>query len=575
MTEYMHEYSRWKKHVTDEALASELEAMDGNEDEILFRFGSALSFGTAGIRGTMAPGRNAMNIYTVAQATTALAQWINEQGKGDRGVIIGYDSRINSSLFAKTAAAVLAEYKVKVYLYDSLRPTPMVSFGTRYLGCAAGITITASHNPKEYNGYKVYYEDGAQIDETIAADIQRRIAKIDFFDDLVFGDFDMSLADGTIKYVGEELDEIYKSLVLGQRVNADAVPAVADKLKIVYSPFHGTGYRLVPEVLRECGLKYLYTVDAQMIPDGNFPTVASPNPENAEGFALGIELANKVGADLIIATDPDADRVGVMARTKDGDFTTITGNQMGALLIDYILTAYKNKGMVPADAYAVKTIVTSELAQKVCDSFGIKMYNVLTGFKYIGEVMESHVKAGVGTFVLGYEESYGYLKGMYARDKDAVVASMLICEMAAFYMAKGMTLADAREDMFIRYGYYAEKTVSITFGGLGASEKISSIIEGIRADMPKSVAGTAITEWRDYRSGIIHSCTDESEVPTGLPSSNVLFFRFSDGSAVVVRPSGTEPKVKLYVLAAACRSSSDADARLAALTGEFKSRYFE
>jgi len=440
--DYRKEYEKWlhEPTVTD-AEKEELRSIANDEQEIAFRFSRALSFGTAGLRGTMKPGLNAMNTHTVAHATQGLANLILKEKREQDGVVIAYDSRNNSPLFAETAAGVLAANGIRVYLFDSLRPTPELSFAVRELGCVAGINITASHNPKQYNGYKAYWEDGAQLPPEHADAVATAIAKLDIFKDVHQISIQEALASGLLTIVGKELDEKYLARVLAQAVNPQAIKAVAEDLKIVYTPLHGAGYRLVPEVMRRIGIRHLFPVEAQSEPDGNFPTLEKPNPEYPTAFALGIDVANRVGCDLIIATDPDADRVGVMTRTKSGAFRTITGNQMGALLADYIITAYKKTGTMPPEPYMVKTIVTSEMTAKICAENSIRLYNVLTGFKFIGEVIKKQEEAGHGTFLFGFEESYGYLKGTYARDKDAVVATMLITEMTAYYHA-------ARNDPF-------------------------------------------------------------------------------------------------------------------------------
>ena len=462
MSNYQAVYEKWlESDKLSKSEREELRAIARNEDEKKIRFSSNLSFGTAGLRGVMKVGLNAMNRHTVAHATQGLAALILQEGREADGVAVAYDCRNNSELFARTSASVLAANGIKVYLFESLRPTPELSFALRELKCVAGINITASHNPKQYNGYKVYWEDGAQLPPEHAATVSSEINKLDIFADIREMDYQTALDEGKIELIGEEIDEKYLAAVQAQTVNPSAVKDVADTLKIVYSPIHGTGHRLVPEILRRIGLKHLYTVDQQMVISGDFPTVAKPNPEYPEVFELGIALANEVGSDLIVATDPDADRVGVMTRTKDGSFQTITGNQMGALLLDYIITAYKETNTMPDEPYAVKSIVSSEMATRICRANGVEMFNVLTGFKFIGEVIKNHEREGHGSFLFGFEESYGYLKGTYARDKDAVVASMLICEMTAYYKAKGMTLSDALDGLYARYGYCYEANVEI------------------------------------------------------------------------------------------------------------------
>ncbi|MBR6682552.1 MAG: phospho-sugar mutase, partial [Clostridia bacterium] len=444
MSEYLKEFNRWLYNETlDASLREELLKMKDDEKEIKQWFSCPLSFGTAGLRGVMTAGLNAMNIYTVGQATQGLSDYINEQKMAERGVVIAFDSRNNSELFAKISATVLAANGIKVYIFESLRPTPVLSFALRELDCIAGINITASHNPSKYNGYKAYWEDGAQLGPEQAAAVSDYINKTDIFDGVRYIDFDEGVKSGKITVIGREIDEKYLKCVKDQAVSPELFERVADSLKIVYTPLYGAGRTLVPEILRMCGLKHLYTVDCQMEPNGNFPGTPNPNPEFPEVFEEGIKIAETVKSDLIIATDPDADRVGIMARAKDGSFKCLTGNQVGSLLLDYIITAYEQKGIVPESPYAVKTIVSTELATKICNEHGVKIHNVLTGFKFIGEVIKNYEQKGYGSFILGFEESYGYLKGTYARDKDAVVASMLLCEMAAYYMQTGMTLYDA------------------------------------------------------------------------------------------------------------------------------------
>ena len=527
---------------------AELQSIASDSDEILQRFSQYLSFGTAGLRGTMKVGTNAMNVHTVAHATQGLANLILKEGRAADGVVIAYDSRNNSALFARTAASVLAANGIGVYLFDDLRPTPELSFALRYLHCVAGINITASHNPKEYNGYKAYWEDGAQLPPEHAAVVSAEIEKLNIFTDIKKVDVDTAIAEGKIRIIGAEIDEAYLKEVQAQAINPDAIRSVADRLHIVYTPLHGAGCRLVPEILRRCGLKNLHPVEEQMAPNGDFPTVAKPNPEYPEVFQLGIQLANTVDSDLIIATDPDTDRVGVCTRKPDGSFTTITGNQMGALLIDYIITAYEQTGTMPDEPYAVKTIVTSEMAAKICRAHGVKMYNVLTGFKFIGEVIKNHEQAGHGTFLFGFEESYGYLKGTYARDKDAVVATMLITEMTAYYKAQNKTLFDALEALYARYGFCFEKTMEVEMPGVDGPARMAALMETLRNDPPKTFGNYAVVRAGDYQAQTLTDLHSGAVEPTGLPKSNVLSFILENGDVIVARPSGTEPKIKFYYL---------------------------
>ncbi|MBQ7364417.1 MAG: phospho-sugar mutase [Clostridia bacterium] len=545
--DYQLEYQKWlASDKVDEATKQELLSLD--EDEIKFRFISYLAFGTGGLRGTMIAGTNAMNVYTVAHATQGFANLILKEGRAEDGVVIAHDCRNNSTLFAKITAEVFAANGIKVYFFDSLRPTPVLSFAIRYLSTVAGVNVTASHNPKEYNGYKAYWEDGAQLSLEQADLVSSYIAATDIFEGVKRVDFDNAVADGRIEIIGTVVDDAFVQKVIGEAVDTGAIPAVADSLKVVYTPLHGCGHRLVPEVLRLVGLKHLYTVGAQMVIDGNFPTVQSPNPEYPEALSLGISLAQKVGSDLVLATDPDADRVGIAVRDSQGSFVTMTGNQVGALLLDYILTAYENTKTMPELPYAVKTIVSTELAAKICRAHNVTLHNVLTGFKFIGEVIKNHDDVGNGHYLFGFEESYGYLKGTHARDKDAVVAAMLIVEMAAYYKAKNMTLYDALVAMYKTYGYFMEKTVNVTMKGLDGAARMQELMNTLRRNPPTDVGGKKVLALRDYLTGVITDTASGEKKPTGLPSSNVLFFECEGDNSLVVRPSGTEPKIKFYLL---------------------------
>ena len=557
---YLENYNLWlNSPVLTEAEKQELRDIADNDEELQIRFTSSLTFGTAGLRGTMKTGMNAMNVYTVAQATQGLATLIHKEGRAADGVAIAYDCRNNSELFAKVSAEVLAAADIPVYIFDALRPTPELSFALRELKCVAGINITASHNPKQYNGYKAYWEDGAQLPPEHANTVYEEICKIDIFNDVKRVDFDEAVAAGKIKILGAEMDELYLAEVQAQAVNPNAVKAVADELKIVYTPLHGTGHKLIPEILARTGIKHLYKVEEQFVIDGNFPTVDKPNPEYVEVFDLGIAIANNVGSNLVVATDPDADRVGVVARTKDGSFKTITGNQMGALLIDYIITAYEETGTMPDQPYVVKSIVSSELATKICDAHNVEMFNVLTGFKFIGEVIKNHEATGEGSYIFGFEESYGYLKGTYARDKDAVVATMLICEMTAYYHAKGMTLYDALEGLYEKYGFCLERNVEIYMEGIDGPAKMAALLDGMRKNTPASLGGVKVVTFGDYKAQTFTSVESGEQTSTNLPASNVLSFKLENGDVVIVRPSGTEPKVKFYFMV----SAADQDTALA------------
>ncbi len=562
MKQYLETYQRW---LQSEALSGsekqELLAISDDQEELELRFAQGLSFGTAGLRGVMKTGLNAMNRHTVAHATQGLAALILGEGREQDGVAVAYDCRNNSALFAETSACVLAANGIKVYLFDALRPTPELSFALRTLHCVAGINITASHNPKQYNGYKAYWEDGGQLSPEHAAIVSDSIGRLDIFEDVKTMPYDDALASGMIEMIGAEMDEAYLSAVVKQAVNPDAVHKAADQLKIVYSPLHGTGHKLVPEILRRIGLKHLYTVDEQMVIDGNFPTVQKPNPEYPDVFKMGIEIANRVGSDLVVATDPDADRVGVMTRTSTGDFITITGNQMGALLADYIITAYQETNTMPENPYMVKSIVSTELVSKICAANHVKMHNVLTGFKFIGEVIKNYEKTGDGAFLFGFEESYGYLKGTYARDKDAVVAAMLISEMTAYYSAKGMTLSDALNALFAKYGYCYETNEEIYMEGLDGASRMAALMDTLRNQPPKAFGSYAVTCVGDYLKGTFTK--GDAVTSTGLPSSNVLSYELENGDIIIARPSGTEPKIKFYYMLSA-KDEADAKEKLAA-----------
>ena len=548
---YNVEYQRWLNSsvITDDERA-ELLSIANNEEAKALRFSAPMDFGTAGLRSTMYMGIGSMNRYTVAQTTRGIAALIKLAGGEERGVAIAFDSRNNSHLFAKVSACVLAGAGIKSYIFDSIRPTPELSFALRELGCIAGINITASHNPKEYNGYKAYWEDGAQIAPEQAKVVSAERAKFDVLDMSGIMDFDEAIKSGLITILDEKFDEKYLAAVLATAVNTNAVKDVADELKVVYTPLHGAGYRLVPEVFKRIGLKHLYTVDEQMIPDGDFPTVEKPNPEYSAVFKLGIEIANNVGSDLVIATDPDSDRVGVMTRTESGDFATISGNQMGALLLDYVIKARRDLGILPEGAYCVKSLVSTDMAYKIAKDNGIKLHDVLTGFKFIGEVIKNYEAAGkTDGFLLGFEESYGYLLGSYARDKDAVEASMMILEMTAYYKKKGMTLSDALAELYKTYGLYSEKTIDIYMEGLDGIENRKKVMQNLRDNAPQNIGGVQVKSAGDYKSGEVRDIVSGEITTTGQPSSDVLYYTLVNEDKIIVRPSGTEPKIKIYVLA--------------------------
>ncbi len=544
------ELNRWRNSgKLNAAMLAELDVAEKDPEALALHFGTGLSFGTAGLRGIMAMGPGCMNVFTVGGATQGLANLICREGGQARGVAVACDTRNQSAEFAKIAACVLAGNGIKVYLFDGARPTPELSFAIRHLSCLAGINITASHNPKEYNGYKAYWEDGAQLPPDHADTVAAAIAEIDIFTGVKTADYDEACRTGLITLLGEETDEAYLAAVRKTAVYPEVIAEVADDLRIVYTPLHGTGRILVPRVLRDAGMKHLYTVDEQMIPDGNFPTVKKPNPEIPDAFALGIHRANEVGSDLVMATDPDADRVGVMSRQANGEFVCITGNQMGALLLDYIITARREAGRMPELPYAVKTIVSTELAAKICEVNGVKLFDVLTGFKFIGEVIKRHEEGGEpGTFLMGFEESYGYLFGGYARDKDAVSAALLITEMTAFYRKKGMTLSDALSSLFVRYGFYKDLTYDIYMEGLDGIERRTRMMQNLHENTPVAIGGRRVVRVGDYLAGTITDIETGESRPTGLPKSDVLSYETDCGDKILVRPSGTEPKVKIYLL---------------------------
>ena len=542
--DYMKEYERWLSSgkITEEERA-ELLAVKNNEKEIEDRFFAPLKFGTAGLRGVLGMGINRMNVYTVRQATQGLCEVIKKLGKktAKRGVAVCMDSRINSDVFSREVACVLAGNGIPVYIFEALRPTPELSFAIRALECIAGINITASHNPKEYNGYKAYWEDGAQLPPKEADEVLAEIGKIDVLADIPRLDFDEGVKKGIITVMGEEVDEAFLVHVRGCAINDAAVKAAGEDFKIVYTPFHGTGYKLVPELFSRMGIENVICVSEQCIPDGNFPTVKSPNPENREGFALAIELAKKENVDLIIGTDPDADRVGVIVRNSEGEYVTISGNQMGVLLLDYIISAKREKGELTDKSYAIKTVVTTEMARKVCEVNNVKMHETFTGFKFIAERIEHEGSDG---FLMGYEESYGYLIGDFCRDKDAVTASMMIAEMAAHYKGLGMSLYDAMNALYEKYGAYAERTINVVMPGVEGLSKMNALMKSLREKAPETLGGEKVSRVRDYLTG-------KTSLGETLPlsGSNVLYFEMADGTNFIIRPSGTEPKIKVYILA--------------------------
>ena len=561
----MREYERW---LASDALnadeKAELQAIAGDEKEIERRFYGPLEFGTAGLRGTMRVGLHQMNVHVIRWATQGFADVIAAEGDEakQKGVAICMDCRVNSMAFARAAAEVCAANGIRVRIFESLRPTPELSFAVRYYGCQAGINVTASHNTKEYNGNKVYWADGAQLPPQPAAAIAARLEQIDIFTGVKRMAFDDAVKAGLITLLGEETDKMFMSNVMAMINDRASVAQVADSFKVVYTPFHGCGWKLVPEALRGLGVKNLYCVEQQMVLDGTFPTVASPNPENPEGFYLAIELADKVGADFILGTDPDSDRVGIMVRGADGKFIAVTGNQTGVLLLDYLIGAMRRAGKMPEHPYFLKTIVTTEMARKVAESNDVTCCDTFTGFKFMAEKKNALEAAGEGHVIMSYEESYGYMLGDYVRDKDAVTASLLITEMAAWYAAKGMTLYDALQALYKKYGWYGEKTHNLVMPGLDGLEKMAALMKRLRTAPPANIAGVDVVVRKDYQDGSAVDCATGNVGKMELSGSNVLRFELADGTTILVRPSGTEPKIKVYILTLG-KDAAERDANLA------------
>ena len=549
--DYMQEYQKW---LTSGALTAEeqaeLEAIKDDPKEIESRFYGPLEFGTAGLRGTMAVGLHHMNIYVIRHATQAFANVIAAEGEEAkrRGVAVCMDCRNNSMTFARAAAEVCAANGIHVRIFDALRPTPELSFAVRHYGCQAGINVTASHNPKEYNGYKVYWSDGAQLPPHHAEAIARELEKIDIFTGIKTMAYDDAVAQGLIEVIGQETDEAFLQEVMAMVTDPQAIPAVADSFKLVYTPFHGCGYKLVPEALRRAGIKHLLCVPEQMVIDGNFPTVVSPNPENPEGFYLAVDLAKANDVDFILGTDPDSDRVGIMVRDKDGTYKTVTGNQTGVLLLDYLMGAMARTGRLPEKPVALKTIVTTEMARAVAEAHGAACYDTFTGFKFLAEKKDKLEAAGEGKVVFSYEESYGYMLGDFVRDKDAVTASLLLTEMAAYYAGKGMTVLEALQALYEKYGWYGEKTFNLVMPGLDGLADMARLMKSLREAPPAQIAGVNVVQFKDYLDGSVVDLATGGKTAMELSGSNVLRFELADGTSIIVRPSGTEPKIKVYIL---------------------------
>lgn len=547
--DFKQRYNEWvNNEYFDEETRNELKALQDNEKEVQERFYKDLEFGTGGLRGIIGAGTNRMNKYTVGKATQGLANYILKQGNNckDMGVAIAYDSRNMSPEFAEQAGLVLNANGIPAYVFDELRPTPELSFAVRELGCTAGIVVTASHNPPEYNGYKVYWADGGQVpypkDEAIISEVNA----IESYSDVKIMNRADAEACGLFHVIGKEIDDKYIAKVKEQSLNADVIQKIADDFKIVYTPLHGTGNKPVRRILNEVGFKNVFIVPEQEMPDSNFSTVGYPNPEDPKAFTLAIKLAKEKDADVIVATDPDADRVGVVVKNSNGEYVVLTGNMSGALLTEYVLSQKKAKGTIPKNGAVIKTIVTTEMIRPICENYGVTVFDVLTGFKYIGEKIKNFEETGSNTFIFGFEESYGCLAGTYARDKDAVGATMLICEMAAYYKSKGMTLFEGLQAVYEKYGFYKEGVKSLTLKGIEGVERIQYIMETLRNNTPTEFAGIKVEWARDYKLKEFKNLLSGKSEEDTLPVSNVLHYTLVDGTWICVRPSGTEPKLKFY-----------------------------
>lgn len=550
-------YDEWlEKADADPDLKVELENIRGNNDEILDRFYRSLEFGTAGLRGVIGAGTNRMNVYTVGRATQGLADYLNDNYDSP-SVAIGYDSRIKSDYFSRESAEILAANGIKVYIYDELEPTPCLSYAVRKLKASGGIIITASHNPAKYNGYKCYNSKGYQMTDDEAAQTYEYIKKVDYFTGIKKVDFNFALSDGKIEYIGEKLIESFLDEVQKQCINPDIVRK-AD-LKVIYTPLNGTGNKPVRKILDRIGVKNVYVVPEQEKPNGNFPTCPFPNPEIKQVFELGLEMNKKIGADILLATDPDCDRVGIAVPDDSGKLVLMSGNEVGAMLLNYILSQKKEKGLLSDNSIAVKSFVSTDLAEVIAKKYNCKFKNLLTGFKYIGELVTNLEAEGrASDFVMGFEESYGYLAGTHARDKDAVVASMLICEMAAYYKTKNMNLVDVMESLYEEFGFYANVVESYTFEGASGMEKMASIMDGLRTNAPSKIAGYDVVSISDYEASKTVFANGRADEKIELPKSNVLAYGLTDGNKLIVRPSGTEPKIKAYITAVG-KSREEAD----------------
>lgn len=562
---YQEQYERWlHSPALSQPEKDELAALSHNAGEIEDRFFSLLQFGTAGLRGVMGVGLRRMNVHVIRHATQAFANVILAEGKdfAAQGVAICYDCRVHSQEFAQAAAGVMAANGIPVRLFEAMRPTPELSFAVREYGCAAGLNVTASHNPPEYNGYKVYWSDGAQLPPQHAAAIAAQMEQLDVFDDIQSLAYETALEKGLITLMSKETDDKFLAHVLAQINDKASVAKVADTFTMVYTPFHGTGYQQIPYVLGELGIRHLHCVPEQMVIDGTFPTVKSPNPETPESFALALDLAKKVNADLILGSDPDADRVAIQVKDKTGQYVQISGNQTGVLLLDYLIGAKKRAGTLPADAVALKSLVTTDMARVVAEANGVKSYNTFTGFKFMAEKKNQLEAAGQGHVIFSYEESIGYMIGDYVRDKDAVTASLLLTEMTAWYAAQGMTLLDALDALYAKYGYYGEKTLNLVMPGLEGMALMANLMAKLRQTPPTEIAGTTVLRQKDYQDGTERDTASGAVSPMALVGSNVLAYDLADETTLVVRPSGTEPKIKVYVLAKG-KDSTDSQEKVA------------
>lgn len=566
MKDYKKIYQEWLSNpYFDEETKSELQSISTDDNEIKERFYTDLEFGTAGLRGIIGAGINRMNIYVVRRATQGLANYIIQQGGASKGVAIAYDSRRMSPEFADEAARTLAANGIKAYKFESLRPTPELSFAVRELGCIAGINVTASHNPPEYNGYKVYWEDGAQFTPPHDKGVTEAVLAIEDLSTVKTMPTKDAMEAGLYEIIGSKIDDQYIAHVKAQVVNQTAIDQMQDSIKIIYTPLHGTGNIPVRRALKEIGFQHVYVVPEQELPDGEFPTVSYPNPEAEEAFILGLKLAKEHDADLVLATDPDADRLGVYVKdSKTGDYIPLTGNMSGSLLCEYVLSQKQAKGQIPADGQVIKSIVTTNLVDAIARGYNTELIEVLTGFKYIGQQILKAEKSGHGTYMFGLEESYGCLIGTYARDKDAISASVALCEAAAYYKTKGMTLWDAMVAIYEKYGYYKDAVTSIGLKGIEGLAKIQSIMETLRNNPPVQVGSYQVVSARDYKTAAIKDMVTGAVTETGLPSANVLYYDMNDDAWLCVRPSGTEPKIKFYY-GIKGTSLADADAKSAAL----------